>query len=501
MGKGFINAVLVLVAGLLLTTGAMAAKTPYCKDLDLDGYGDPTDCVSENEAGYVEDDTDCNDNDATINPGVLEICGDGIDNNCLNGVDEGCSGDNKQYYYLDADGDGYGNPEIFEYATNPSTGYVTDFTDCNDTDAMVNPGMEEDYSDLVDQNCDGKISMFSDPNLEACVSEYTGGSFDPALLASLSTINCSKRSISDITGIEYLSGLSYLNLFSNKITNISSIIYLTELRTLYLTSNNISDISPLGSLTELNLLWLNANNVNDFSPLANLTSLSNLNIGGNALSGGTNFLINLTGLIYLNAGFNYITDISSLSNHAALRELYLQFNSITSIDALGNLINLDKLLINSNNVDDISGLVNLTNLTQLDVSGNPIINIYPLANLTNLLELGVSEISATDFSPISNLQGLTEINLGFNYTLSDISFLSNLTELKYVYLLYNSISDLTPLSNKNYFMIRLDNNEITDLSQLSNTVTNSIYIGYNCITDFSPVSHIPYVFGTEHQCY
>jgi len=40
--------------------------------------------------GYTSD-VDCNDNNATIHPGVIEICGDETDNNCNGFVDEGCS--------------------------------------------------------------------------------------------------------------------------------------------------------------------------------------------------------------------------------------------------------------------------------------------------------------------------------------------------------------------------------------------------------------------------
>ena len=46
-----------------------------CIDNDQDGYGDGPDCTG----------TDCDDNDAGINPGVEEICDDGIDQNCVDG--------------------------------------------------------------------------------------------------------------------------------------------------------------------------------------------------------------------------------------------------------------------------------------------------------------------------------------------------------------------------------------------------------------------------------
>jgi formylglycine-generating enzyme required for sulfatase activity len=81
--------------------------------------------------GYTVAGGDCNDHDPTIHPGAVEICGDGIDQNC-DGVDPPCS-------MVDQDGDGY----------TPAQG------DCNDHDPMVHPGATEICGDGIDQNCDG----------------------------------------------------------------------------------------------------------------------------------------------------------------------------------------------------------------------------------------------------------------------------------------------------------------------------------------------------------
>ena len=63
-------------------------------DMDEDGYGNPADVLSEcsQPAGYISDNTDCDDLNINVHPGVIEICGNGIDDNCNNVVDENCSG-------------------------------------------------------------------------------------------------------------------------------------------------------------------------------------------------------------------------------------------------------------------------------------------------------------------------------------------------------------------------------------------------------------------------
>lgn len=59
-------------------------------DDDGDTYGDPDDSqeACSVPSGYVENDDDCDDGDAAINPAATEVC-DGVDNDCDGAVDEG----------------------------------------------------------------------------------------------------------------------------------------------------------------------------------------------------------------------------------------------------------------------------------------------------------------------------------------------------------------------------------------------------------------------------
>ncbi|MFA6131754.1 MAG: putative metal-binding motif-containing protein [Patescibacteria group bacterium] len=124
------------------------------QDSDGDGFGDAAMSIEDCEAltGYVTDATDCDDTDATINPDADEYC-DLVDNDCDGTTDEADSLD-ATTWYVDVDGDGYGDSTVSQDACDQPTGYVEDATDCDDLDATINPGAAEVCDDL-DQDCDG----------------------------------------------------------------------------------------------------------------------------------------------------------------------------------------------------------------------------------------------------------------------------------------------------------------------------------------------------------
>ena len=131
--------------------GTVEGQTTYFLDSDGDGYGDPSnttvDCAQP--AGYVSNYTDCDDNNASVYPGAPELC-DGIDNDC-DGTVEG-----QTTYFLDADGDGYGDSSNTTVDCAQPAGYVSNYTDCDDNNASVYPGAPE-LCDGIDNDCDGTV--------------------------------------------------------------------------------------------------------------------------------------------------------------------------------------------------------------------------------------------------------------------------------------------------------------------------------------------------------
>jgi murein DD-endopeptidase MepM/ murein hydrolase activator NlpD len=144
---------------------------------------------------------------------------------------------------------------------------------------------------------------FEDPNLKACVQDQAAAR-GWVYVDEVELLFCNYWDLSNLNGIEQLTGLIRLWLLGNQLTDITPLANLTGLIGLDLRVNQITDITPLANLTGLTILWLFSNQLTDITPLTNLT-----------------------GLTYLDLGYNQITDITPLANLTNLKYLDLQYNT------------------------------------------------------------------------------------------------------------------------------------------------------------------------------
>jgi hypothetical protein len=180
----------------------VSPNVTYYADADNDGYGNPQTSISSCTAtvGYVLTNTDCNDNSAQVNPGVVEVCNNSIDDNCnaqidencivlgctnatacnynpdantddgtcvlplaeiCNGLDDNCNnqideGLTFSNYYVDQDLDGYGTTLFGNFCQAPVGNYATLNGDCNDANNTIAPNVPE-ACNTIDDNCNGQV--------------------------------------------------------------------------------------------------------------------------------------------------------------------------------------------------------------------------------------------------------------------------------------------------------------------------------------------------------
>ncbi len=134
---------------------AIDVSTWYA-DADGDGYGAPALTYASCTAptGYVADNTDCDDAQADDHPGGAERC-DTRDNNCDGTVDEDTAVD-AGTWYVDEDGDGYGDGGRGSMSCTAPAGTVDVAGDCDDGNAAISRDAIE-LCDYVDNDCDGVV--------------------------------------------------------------------------------------------------------------------------------------------------------------------------------------------------------------------------------------------------------------------------------------------------------------------------------------------------------
>ena len=116
----------------------------------------------------------------------VEIC-DGIDNDCDGEIDEGLP---VSTYYRDADGDTFGDPYDSTNACSQPDGYVTNSTDCDDSNSEIYLGATE-TCDGKDNDCDGTAdeeltratscglgACFGNTGIETCTEGLWDGDSD-----------------------------------------------------------------------------------------------------------------------------------------------------------------------------------------------------------------------------------------------------------------------------------------------------------------------------------
>lgn len=430
---------------------ATDAATWYL-DSDSDGDGDGSQTVQSctQPTGYAGTGGDCDDADPSISSVEPEIC-DSVDNNCDGVVDTDAVDANA--YYVDADGDGYGDPTTQQKSCTLLTGLTTAGGDCDDADAAHSPATPE-TCDGTDENCNGTIDenpvdgtlWYTDADGDGYGDANTGvnsciqpngtvadasdcNDQDPAFTTTCQ-VGCS--TIKAYNGDIYSTGFGSAAALSSFCSSYNAID-----GNLTLDHTDLTSMSVFSCLCEVSGSLTITTNTN----LTTLSGLDNLgSIGGDLLIDDNDKLTSYTGFTNLTTitgqltepGTNaLITDFTGLSALKTIGSLDMEYTGLTSMDGLESL----KEVVGDVYVYYNTNLTSLQGLSGLETVGGEFFIRYnqivpTLAGLENLSTVGTNlHIRFMDgLTDLSELSGLTQV--GNDVIVEYCSGLKDLTGLE-----------------------------------------------------------------------
>ena len=331
-------------------------------------------------------------------------------------------------------------------------------------------------------------------------------------------LNLSRQNLtdSDIRPLRFMRNLEVLNLSGNQISNVRALRGLNSLRVLdlsndfdlsigrYFNRNSINGLEHLARLSNLQSLDLRFLHIEDYSVLGEFENLKALYFGGLTRTAEefnhAGDLINLEKLVvaWLPSNFSF-TAFHNLQNLKELDITCWEPISLTGIEVFANLERLTlEVRYDSEMFDNLALLGSLTNLQHLEIIGsrNHIsdIDLSFLTELSNLRSLAIRWVRINDTSAISTLSGLDELRI-IRSNISDISFVSNMSNLRRLSLGGNKIEDISPISNLvNLEFLDLRWNQITDIAPLGNlTNLQELDIFGNSVEGFSVLDNLEHL--------
>ncbi len=357
-------------------------------------------------------------------------------------------------------------------------------------------------------------------------------------LTNLKKLNISNTKINDLGPLSSLTKLEVLNCSHTMVNNLEPLKYSINIREIHCNNTLITDITPLRNFAKLEKLYCFTSPINNLVPISALPNLKDLRIYDTPIS-DLYAVANLQSLEILNCSYSQISDLSPINGLQNLKRLDIENTKITDLSPLSNIKSLNTLFCDNtqiNTLNPLKGLPNLervycdhtlitreeanrfmaakpatlviyeserlknwwltmspewqeifslfveispdpskeqlqtiANLSELDISGNASVTyITPLAELINLKKLNCSNTQVSDLSPLKDLLDLRELNVAQTKIVgTGLDPIKNLSNLKKLDITGTAVTTL-PFGNLNSLEeLKCDNSQIASLGPIS----------------------------------
>lgn len=342
-------------------------------------------------------------------------------------------------------------------------------------------------------------------------------------LGRLTQVVCSGRtgpSISDLTGMEYLSQATAIYIGSTTATSVAPLSGNMKLQKLTLNAYELVDARPLFQLSNLTTLTLNAPKVTgldflsslwsldsltldvssqaDFTPVAEVSSLTRFELNTDADTLPTVTLA--SGVTQVAIGASYLTSLANLPHAPGATSLTMTYSPwLRDLTGIENLPNLHRLNLPSGMYSDLSPLTQLDALEELKAANAAISDVTPLAAMKTLVTLDVHTNQLTDIAALAALPNLTSLNVSEN-KLTTLGTAKSLSHLTSVYAYVNKLTSIAALEGAQLTSINLDQNRLTTVAPLAASQPKAqISVRWNALRDLSPLPDAATVNASGQQ--
>lgn len=321
-------------------------------------------------------------------------------------------------------------------------------------------------------------------------------------LSGLTSVNISNTSVSDITALRNLNNLEELDISGTKVISLDALKYATKITMLKMAKTGITDFSLIPGFTSLEVLDLSETPVENLGIVTGLSELTDLRFSGTKV-GDLAPVSGLSKLEILYFNDTPVKDLAPLKGISKLQLICCNGTKISDLSPLDGLPDLKRIYCNNTLISDEKA-------SQYAKKNMSVLVIYESEELTKWWSTVPAEwkkifgyYTKLDDPPnteqLHRLAAIDSINITGRTSITSLTPLSAMTELRRLECANSGITDLKPLEKiitleninisstkvasvvplsglKNLQVLNMDNTLVSDLTPLSKiTALKNIY--------------------------
>ena len=279
--------------------------------------------------------------------------------------------------------------------------------------------------------------------------------------------------------------------------NLMPVSRLTNLRSLNISNTEIGFLQPIQGLGNLQSLNISHTYISDLRPLQDMGNLKYLNIMNTPVN-DLSALANDNSIQVIDADSTVIGKSQVLALKESQRQVTVVYQTEVlkawwnSIDPIWQAIFRHAVGIQTETPSPLE-LQQIVDLRELEITAEyPIISIEPLTNLMWLERLTINNQSVSDLKPLTDKEFLLELNAQ-NNPISSLKPIENSIMLELLNIENTQVNDLGPLSKMNNLItLNASGTPVKSLKPLSGLMKlENLIVNNTNVRSISPVENIP----------